>query len=173
MVENVAGARPSGGGFWAAARSWAVTIAIAVVVFAVFTSLVGGPLASGEAVTFTGQDENGVVIDAANLRGKPVVLYVFATWCQACSLTTPTVDSFAERHPELAVVAVAADDPETVRSALKADPRAFRTVVDGTAIAAQLGVRAFPTTIVLDAAGKVTWNRQGVLLPGELDLRTL
>ncbi|MCB9740553.1 MAG: TlpA family protein disulfide reductase [Deltaproteobacteria bacterium] len=167
-------AQPSGAaGVWVAIRSWIFTLILAVGIFMLATTFVGGPIDNGTAIDFQVETLDGATLRAADLRGKPVVIYVWATWCGACKLTTPTVDNFATRHPELTVLAVAADDPAAVRAAVQAEPRSFRVVPDGTALAQQLGVRAFPTTIVIGADGTVIWNRQGVLLPGELDVRTL
>jgi thiol-disulfide isomerase/thioredoxin len=132
------------------------------VVFLIATTFVGGPLDRGRRIDFTVRDLAGGEITRAALD-RPVVLYVFATWCSACKLTTPTVDGFARRHPEVAVLAVRAAAAEAGWS--------FRVIPDGGALAETLGVRALPTTIVLDASGEVRWNRQGVLVPGELDLR--
>jgi thiol-disulfide isomerase/thioredoxin len=140
------------------------------VVFLIATTFVGGPLDRGRRIDFTVRDLAGGEITRAALD-RPVVLYVFATWCSACKLTTPTVDGFARRHPEVAVLAVGADDPDAVRAAAAEAGWSFRVIPDGGALAETLGVRALPTTIVLDASGEVRWNRQGVLVPGELDLR--
>ncbi len=158
--------------FWIGLRSWIFTFLIAIGVFLTATTFVGGPVENGAAVTFEVVDLQGEMIRSEALRGKTVVVYVWATWCTACKMTTPTVDRFAASHPDVVVLGVAADEPEAVRAAVAADPRAFRVVPDGTALAQQLGVRAFPTTLVLGPDGRVTWNRQGVLLPGELELRT-
>jgi thiol-disulfide isomerase/thioredoxin len=160
-------------GWLAALRSWAVTLALGLGLFLALTTLVGGPMAKGTPIDFRVQDIDGQVVDSEALRGRKAVLYVWATWCQACSLTTPSVDAYASAHPDVPVLAVAADDPDAVRAAIAAHPRAFRTIPDGTALARELGVHAFPTTILIDEAGRVAWNRQGVLLPFELNLRAL
>ncbi len=151
-------------------RSSLTSVALFLVLFLALTAWVGGPLGDGSALTLQAVDVSGVAWSAPT-PGKTTVLYVYATWCQACTLTTPTVDAFTRSHPEVEVVAIAADEPSAVRAALAETPRSFRVVADGGGLAKQLGVKALPTTIILDGQGKVHWNRQGVLLPFELGLR--
>ncbi len=154
-----------------ALRSVATTLGlVALVLVAVAVFATGSPL-SGTAPQLSGRAMDGQVVRLDTLRGKPVVLYFWATWCTACKLTSPTVDGFAERNPEVPVLAVASDDLATVRGYLQGEERAFTVLADGRSIISGLGIRSFPTTAILDAQGAVVWSRQGVLLPGELDLR--
>ncbi len=156
-----------------ALRSMATTLGLFAIAFVAMTTLVGGPIADGTPIAVQGVDLQGRAFDAASLRGKPTVLYIWATWCPACKATTPTIDSFARRHPDVNVLAIAAEEAGPVLAALAETPRSFRTVADDGVIAGSLGVRALPTTILLDGQGRVRWNRQGVLLPFELDARSL
>lgn len=156
-----------------ALRSMATTLGLFALAFVAMTTLVGGPIANGTPLSVRGRDVEGRAFDAASLHGKPTVLYIWATWCPACKATTPTIDSFARRHPDVNVLAIAAEEAGPVLAALAETPRSFRTVADDGVIASSLGVRALPTTILLDAEGRVRWNRQGVLLPFELDARSL
>ena len=102
------------------------------------------------------------------LARGPVVLYFFASWCPACKVTSPTIDRFAAGHPEVTVLGIAAEDAEEARAFLASQPRSFAVVAETQAIDAAYKVRALPTTIVLDAQGKVAWSRQGIVLPFEL-----
>lgn len=156
---------------WPPLRSVVTTLGLFAVAFVAMTSLVGGPLAEGQAVALRGVDLQGQPFDSASLRGKTTVIYLWATWCPACKATTPSVDLFASLHPDVNVLAVAAEEPPPVLAAIAANPRSFRTVADDGALAAALGISSLPTTIVLDEQGNVRWNRQGVLLPFELDFR--
>ena len=154
-----------------ALRSVATTVAMVVTVLAAVAVFATGSPLSDTAPQLDARAMDGRPVRLADFSGKPVVLYFWATWCTACKLTSPTVDGFASRNPEVPVLAVAADDLATVRAYLAGEERAFTVVADGEAIIQRLGIRAFPTTAIVDGAGKVIWTRQGVLLPGELDLR--
>lgn len=152
-------------------RSVATTVALVIVALAAVAIFATGSPLSDTAPQIDARAMDGRPVRLAELAGRPVVLYFWATWCSACKLTSPTVDGYAGRNPDVPVIAVAADNLATVKAYLAGEQRSFTVVADGEPIIRRLGVRAFPTTAILDAAGKVVWTRQGVLLPGEIDLR--
>ena len=140
-------------------------------VFMVVSSL-GGRLQLPEmAPDFRAVNLDGQDIVLSHLRGKPVVLYFWASWCGACKLTSPTVKSFAENHPQVQVVAVSMEDPHAMRAEVGDIQHGMAFVSQNSQILEGYPVRALPTTVVIDAQGKVLWSRQGVLLPGELNCR--
>lgn len=134
--------------------------------------LTGGATAGNRAPEFSMRALDGGVIDTASVRGESVVLYFWATWCTACSLSRPAIDAYAALGGA-PVIGVAMDDEETLRGYLAEHPRPFRPVAGGEETARAFGVQALPTTVVLDGEGRIAMWRRGVLVPGELRLRTL
>lgn len=156
---------------WESGKSWAWTLLWAALIWMTLQSLRGGAaLDQKQLPEFSVADTAGKLAQRSDLAGKVTVLYFWATWCSACKLTSPSVASFAESHPDVPVLAVAADEPEDLRRYLAETPRPFRTAVATRKMLNDFGVHAFPTTLVVDASGKVAWSRVGVLLPVELGL---
>lgn len=149
-------------------RSWLWTLALAWLVWMAVQSLRGGVSLPGQAPDFTAKTLAGQTVQLSALRGKPVVLYFFASWCPACKVTSPEIDRFAAAHPEVSVLGIAAEDAEDAKAYLEKSPRSFAVIPETNAMDAAYKVRALPTTVVLDAAGHVVWSRQGVILPYEL-----
>ncbi len=149
-------------------RSWLWTLALAWLVWMAVQSLRGGVTIPTQAPDFKAQTLSGQTIQLSALRGKPVVLYFFASWCPACKVTSPEVDRFAAAHPEVQVLGIAAEDAEDARAYMEKNPRSFAVIPETNAMDAAYKVRALPTTVVLDAVGQVAWSRQGVILPFEL-----
>ena len=165
-------AKPSSGGrFVQVMRSLASTVLLTAAMVGAVIMLGAGPLPDGTVVDFNLSDLQGGEARSDVLRGKPVVLYFWATWCTACKLTTGTVEGFAARNPEVPVLAVSAESPDHLSGWVKSHESSLRVVAEGGRLMHKLGVKAFPTTVILDKAGRVLWNRSGVLVPGELELR--
>ena len=160
---------PSNSG--ATLRSTLVTIVLTIGLLGLGSAVLSGTVLDETLPDIAGVDLEGRSVSLKSLCGQPVVLYFFATWCGACSLSSPTIGHFADRHPDVPVLALTSESSAEVRQALGNDLPAYRVVVSAGQMLARLGVRALPTTAIVDASGRVTWSRQGVLLPGELDLR--
>ena len=67
------------------------------------------------------------------------------------------------------VVGIAMDEEAEARAYLAKTPRSFAVVPENAEIQQGYPVHALPTTVLVDAQGKVAWSRQGVLLPFELE----
>ena len=112
-------------------------------------------------------------IKLSDLRGKPVLLDFWASWCSACRAETPLVDKIAQRYKDrgLVVIGVDTDEPEPQTFPWKvARGLAYPIVFDGAnTAAAQYGVTGLPTLVVVSRAGKVVAVRIGVTDDAELD----
>jgi len=97
--------------------------------------------------------------------GRPVVLNFWATWCVPCVAELPELDRLAETDPGLAVLAVSADrgGAAVVKPFLAAHGVSHATVLldQGSDAVHVLGVVGFPTTLLIDAAGKLRGTLEG------------
>ena len=106
---------------------------------------------------------DGRVTTLGALRGRPVVLNVWASWCPPCVAELRSLqalhDSLAAEG--VAVVLVSPEAPATVRAVLARRRITVPAFVEAEPAPAALGVRALPTTIVLDREGRVALVRRG------------
>ncbi|MEV0157315.1 TlpA disulfide reductase family protein [Micromonospora sp. NPDC050686] len=106
--------------------------------------------------------------DLAALRGRVVLVNVFASWCGPCRDELPLLVEAAGRwSPQgLAVVGLnLRDGPEAVRALLREADADGLTVLpdpDGTR-AVDWGVRGVPETFVVDRAGRIVARQPGVV----------
>ncbi len=124
---------------------------------------VSSPLLGRQAPAFTGTDlTTGAPVSLASLRGHPVVVNFFASWCIPCQEEAPDLSRF---HFEQAhatdgadmVSVVFHDTSATARKFLHDNGDLWPAVSDpGGVIAQRYGVTAPPTTFVIDPAGRVT-----------------
>jgi cytochrome c biogenesis protein CcmG/thiol:disulfide interchange protein DsbE len=101
------------------------------------------------------------------LRGYPVVVNKWASWCGPCRFEFPWFQSVAkERGGEIAFLGDAANDSEdALATFLEGLPLPYPSYLDpDLKIAAELGgpVQAFPATAFYDRAGELVFTHPGV-----------
>ena len=96
-------------------------------------------------------------VDLAKLRGRIVVLNLWATWCAPCVQELPSLLDLQRRNPQLAVVAISTDqDDEIYHRFLIQHHVDVLTVRDaGQTVNALYGTVQIPETYIIDRAGNI------------------
>jgi len=111
---------------------------------------------------------NDEVVSMASLRGAPLVLNFWGTWCPPCVKEMPELDRFAKAFAARGgrVVGLAVDNPKAVREFLARRPVSYTiglAGLDGSELSRQLGnsVGAMPFTAVFNRQGAVVQRKLG------------
>ncbi|MDR7381850.1 TlpA family protein disulfide reductase [Promicromonospora iranensis] len=122
------------------------------------------------ALTFTATTVDGADFAAADLAGRPTVLWFWAPWCPTCVSQSPQVLDLAEEHGDAVnVVGVAGlDEPAAMADFIEMTDTDSLTHLNDEegAVWRQFGITEQSTFAVLDKNGVVTHT--GHLDPDEL-----
>ena len=117
----------------------------------------------------------GGVLDLQALRGQPLVLNFWATWCPPCVAELPLLSSFSRENAANGwrVLGIAVDQAAAVRAFLDRVPVAFPVALapqGGIALSRSLGNLAggLPFTVVFGADGQVRHRKMGQITPQNL-----
>ncbi len=152
-------------------------VIVAVIVFVLFAGLgkdpaiIDSPLIGKPAPPFALKAVgSGETIDLQSLRGKPVILNFWATWCGPCYEEHPTLVANARALPNVQFVGVVFNDEENkIMRFLAERGTAYPTLLDAngkTAIA--YGVGGVPETYFINPAGTIVAKYAGPLSTEEL-----
>ena len=115
----------------------------------------------------------GDKLSLSALRGKPVVLDFWATWCGPCQMTAPIVNSVSQRYRDKGLVVVGVnvdDDTFPVERFVRKKNLTFPIVWDeGKSISRDYGANTLPTLVVVSKEGKIVAVRHGVTSESVLD----
>jgi thiol-disulfide isomerase/thioredoxin len=116
----------------------------------------------GKPLSLAGVALDGKQVSLESLRGTPVLVHYWATWCEPCKVDIAQIRELTAKYgpKKFAVVGIALDsDKQQLEKFLKTKPIAWPQLheaggLDGR-LAEELGVLTLPTMILLDAEGKV------------------
>lgn len=133
---------------------------------------IGAPVPAYGAVSLAGDS-----VSLAGLRGKVVLLNVWATWCHPCRDEIPELQALHERYAtrglELVGVSV---DAESADDAIRSFMHDFRMTYPvwrdpGERVSAQFHIVGVPATFLIDREGVLRWRKTGPIQPGDATLR--
>ncbi len=131
------------------------------------------PVVDAPAPDFTVTTLNGETLQLSDLRGQPVFLNFWATWCIPCRAEMPAFAAFTQEYSDEAVILAVNADRESADAiqAFLADLNAETVPV---ALDTQSEVRdlyavaALPTTYFIDSTGNIRTVRFGEVTAADL-----
>lgn len=125
-----------------------------------------------QAIPFSMKTFDGRDVSLQELKGKPVVVNFFASWCGPCQLEAPALrNAWKEYGDRVEFVAVAIDDSEEgARGFLKEFKIEFAAGLDSTGdIMKAYNIYGIPKTYMIDSTGLVVYEHSGVIMKEDLD----
>lgn len=129
---------------------------------------VAGALAKGEnpvapAFTLSRIDAVGGELSLASLKGKPVVVNFWASWCIPCKDEAPALQETYEKHRAQGLVVLGIDVQDfrqDARRFMKRFGMTYPVVYDGSgSTLGKWGVTGFPETFFINREGRLVGER--------------
>ena len=121
------------------------------------------------------EDLEGLPHDLSELRGKPVVINFWATWCPPCVEEIPGFTAYARSHPDVAVLGVALESGTAaeIRAAATKLGIGYPVLLGDRATKSTWDISTLPTTVFVGPDGRVIGSYVGGMsqekLGAELD----
>ncbi|MCX6604355.1 MAG: TlpA disulfide reductase family protein [Acidobacteria bacterium] len=125
--------------------------------------------------SFSGRTMNGEKFDSASLKGKPVLIQFWTTWCGYCRREQPALETIYKQYApgKLTMLAINVNESrEKVQEFLAKSPRSPKVVLtEDTDLVRLVDPKGFPVYILLGKDGLLEHRQDGA--GGTLALRQM
>jgi len=160
--------------------SWSTLFLIAIARWAAprllphLGALAGVRTAGANVPQFTVHALTGDTISTQQLRGRVILVNVWATWCFPCRMEMPMMEATWQRHRQAGLMVVGASvdraDPAVVRAFVNERQITYPVAIVGADVIASLGgVRGYPTSVLIGRDGRVRHRVMGPIGPVTLE----
>lgn len=108
---------------------------------------------------------NGTRVSLADLKGKPVILNFWASWCVSCRQEASELERFWQHHREKGIIVLGIaiqDTAESAREFAKLHGKSYPIALDNTGkTSINYGVSGVPETFVINAQGVIVHKEAG------------
>lgn len=133
--------------------------------FSCWNNNAGDPLPSFSATTLDGQ-----YLSTQDLKGKIVVIKIWATWCGSCLAEMPELNQLVQRYESdtnIVFLAITDDPKEKVIKMLERIPSNYQQITDAKDIKLKFQpgpYKEIPKHIVVDKQGNIVFDQSGEIL---------
>jgi thiol-disulfide isomerase/thioredoxin len=104
---------------------------------------------------------DGSYFETNQIKGKPLLVHFWATWCPTCKLEAPNIQALSTRY-EVLTIAVKSGSNETLNKYMNENEFDFKVINDTHGNwAEEFKIGAFPTTFIYDKNGELYFTEVG------------
>jgi peroxiredoxin len=141
--------------------NWSIQFLLIIFIYIVIHNWKTRELIQGESRPVSGHLLSGEKFELHTLRGKPVLVHFWASWCPVCKLEQSGIASLAQDYQVLTIASWSGDAAE-VQQYMTTENVQYPVLVDNDgSIARQWGVAAVPSSFFIDSHGNIRFVEQG------------
>jgi peroxiredoxin len=119
------------------------------------------------AIDFRLRNLEGDAVSLSNLRGKPVLINFWATWCPPCRGEMPFLQKIYDIYSDQGLEVLEIDIGEsaaTIQQYMTANNLVLPVLIDSDrTVALDYGVTVIPLTFLVDQGGVIQWKIYGAV----------
>lgn len=149
-------------------KKWLIEFFIIVLIIVAVRAWQQQDIISGRAIPVHGQLIDGSHINWSQYQGKPMLLHFWATWCPVCRFEEDSIQSIAKDYPLLTIASWSDDTYDYMQK----QQLSFPALEDVNGEwAKHYGVKAVPTTFIINSQGDIKFVETGFSSEWGLRLR--
>lgn len=150
------------------------TIVAAVVLALLPVAALAIPQVGHPAPAFSLPSPDGKTISLDALRGKPVYVNFFASWCGPCNTEAPSIGKLRAQYAKRGLEVVGIDELDAGGQAAAfekkyGNPYALVAIDESGTVGKSYNAIAMPVHVFIDRRGNVTTYRLGEMTPAEIE----
>ena len=149
---------------WTLKRILREVLVFAVIIFIVSTALNyyrAPKLDSDTLPTIQATLINGTAFDTATLKGKPLLINFWGTWCPVCAQEASNIEALSKRYTVL-TIAVNSGSNENIKAWMREKAVTYPVLNDaGGRWATAFKVSIYPTIFIYDSKGQLKFTETG------------
>jgi peroxiredoxin len=99
------------------------------------------------------------------LKGNVIIIDFWATWCRPCILSIPIFNELYEKYKDkgVLILGIGLDEERAIRQFVERHKISYPVLIGTSEVSRKYGIRAIPTTYVIDKKGKVAARHVGFM----------
>lgn len=118
-------------------------------------------MVEGMAPPLTGSLSNGQAFELNSLRGKPVLVHFWASWCPICKLEQDNIEAISRDHSVI-TIAMQSGQRDAIQDYMAEEGLSFAVLPDEQGdITRRYGVSGVPASFILAPDGRIVFRERG------------